>query len=308
MQRLGKALQWMRSSWRWNNRVADEVLAIRAGNSICHVAPGLGGALASWEVDGQQMFRAAAEQDIASGNIAGCASFPLVPYSNRIGFGRFDWNGRTVKIEENAISRPHAIHGVGWQEAWAPVHHGAADLTLQLDFAGDARWPWPFRAEQQIELIEDSLILRMKATNLADQIAPLAFGHHPYFDAKAASLQFSAGLFYESGDDHLPKRAIAPAGEVDFSSKRAVGASAIDNAYADWSGVARVAWEGRPYMLQITSSLSNAVLYTPKGADFFCFEPVPHINNALNRADCAMPAIEPGSAFEGHIRFTAIRV
>ncbi|MFM2021686.1 MAG: hypothetical protein RJB02_1394, partial [Pseudomonadota bacterium] len=201
MQRLGKALLWMRSSWRWNNRVADEVLAIRAGHSICHAAPGLGGALASWEVDGQQMFRAAAEQDIASGNIAGCASFPLVPYSNRIGFGRFDWNGRTVKIEENAISRPHAIHGVGWQESWAPVHHGAADLTLQLDFAGDARWPWPFRAEQQIELIEDSLILRMKATNLADEIAPLAFGHHPYFDAKAASLQFSAGLFYESGDD-----------------------------------------------------------------------------------------------------------
>jgi aldose 1-epimerase len=61
-------------------------------------------------------------------------------------------------------------------------------------------------------------------------------------------------------------------------------------------------------MLQITSSLSNAVLYTPTGADFFCFEPVPNINNALNRADCAMPAIEPGSAFEGHIRFTAIRV
>lgn len=287
--------------------MADGVLAITAGNSICHVVPALGGALASWEVDGQQMFREIAEQDLVSGNILGCASFPLVPYSNRIGFGQFEWDGRPVRIAGNPLFGPHAIHGVGWQESWALVHHGAADLTLQMDFAGDARWPWPFRTEQQIALVEDSLILRMKATNLADEIAPLAFGHHPYFDAKAASLQFSAGLFYEAGDDDLPKGAIVPTGEVDFSSTRNIGTCAIDNAYGDWCGAAMIAWAGRRYMLQITSSLSNAVLYTPKEADFFCFEPVPHINNALNRADCVMPAIEPGSAYEGHIRFTAIR-
>ena len=33
--------------------------------------------------------------------------------------------------------------------------------------------------------------------------------------------------------------------------------------------------------LRLTSSLNHAVVYTPRERDFFCVEPVSHVNNAL---------------------------
>jgi galactose mutarotase-like enzyme len=46
----------------------------------------------------------------------------------------------------------------------------------------------------------------------------------------------------------------------------------------------------------------------PDGADGFCFEPVPHINNALNLVDRepAMPIVAPGKAFNASVRFRAV--
>jgi galactose mutarotase-like enzyme len=75
-----------------------------------------------------------------------------------------------------------------------------------------------------------------------------------------------------------------------------------------WDGRARIAWEGRPLELLITSDLPAAVVYIPKGEDRFCFEPVPHCNNALNRedADPPMPVVAPGEEFTAVIRFEAV--
>ena len=42
------------------------------------------------------------------------ASFPLVPFSNRIADGRFEWDGEQIEIDPNFAPEPHAIHGVGW--------------------------------------------------------------------------------------------------------------------------------------------------------------------------------------------------
>jgi galactose mutarotase-like enzyme len=50
-------------------------------------------------------------------------------------------------------------------------------------------------------------------------------------------------------------------------------------------------------------------VYIRPDLDAFCFEPVAHINNALNRHDreSAMPVVAPGESFEASIRFRAIR-
>lgn len=278
------------------------MLAIAAGSSICTVAPSVGGSIASWEVGGQPMLRSAAPGH----DVLGSASFPLIPYSNRIGFGGFGWNGREVQLPAHPLAAPHAIHGVGWEEGWDVIAHGASSITIELEFAGDARWPWPFRATQTVEVDGESLMLSLVAINLADEPAPLAFGHHPYFDASGAQLQFAAESFYPTVENNLPGEARLPAGDEDFSSVRPVPGKLIDNIYGNWHGPASIAWTGRPRALQITSSLPHAVLYTPPGEDFFCFEPVPHLTNALNRADGDMPIIAPGGAFSGSIKFHAI--
>jgi aldose 1-epimerase len=76
-------------------------IILRAGNAECEIWPDQGGSIAHWTINGQNMFRAAnpdAARDVLP---LGMASFPLVPYSNRIGFGRFDWDGNSVQLEPN---------------------------------------------------------------------------------------------------------------------------------------------------------------------------------------------------------------
>jgi aldose 1-epimerase len=286
--------------------VSGDVLTIASGNSLCTVAPSIGGSLADWEVDGQQMLRSAKHMALATGDVLGSASFPLVPYSNRIGFARFDWNGRAIELPPHPIATPHAIHGIGWDSAWNVEAQDAHSVALALNFAGDSRWPWPFEARQSIEVTADSLKLWLSATNLANEAVPLAFGHHPYFDAAGAVLQFVARNFYPTAGQGLPGKPILPAGDTDFAEPRSVGGLLIDNIYGEWSGLAHIAWEGRRYTLEVTSSLPHAVLYTPAAEGFFCFEPVANLTNALNRDDGDIPIIAPGESFSAWIGFRAI--
>jgi len=57
----------------------------------------------------------------------------------------------------------------------------------------------------------------------------------------------------------------------------------LDNCYDGWSGPARIRDER--LSLRMTSSLQHAVVYTPPNRDFFCVEPVSHVNNALGSDD-----------------------
>jgi aldose 1-epimerase len=286
--------------------VSGDVLTIASGNSVCAIAPSIGGSLASWEVGGQPMLRSATPEALSDGDVLGSASFPLVPYSNRIGFGHFDWNARRIELPPHPLAVPHAIHGIGWESEWTVETHDSDNVMLALDFAGDARWPWPFVARQSIEVSADGLKLWLSATNLALEAVPLAFGHHPYFDAARATLSFSADDFYPTGEYGLPGKPMAPASNTDFSRLRPIGDTLIDNVYGQWKGAAQIMWEGRKYALEVTSSLPHAVLYTPPGEAFFCFEPVPHLTNALNRADGDMPVIGRDQSFSSWISFSAI--
>lgn len=177
---------------------------------------------------------------------------------------------------------------------------------LFLSHPGDHDWPWPFEAEQHIFIGQNWLELRLIAKNTHSAAVPLAFGIHPYFNSKNASLRFEAADFYPSGADNLPLEGHQIGAGNQFEHGRAVSEVDVDNLYGRWLGIARIDWEGERLALEITSDLPHAVVYTPVETDFFCFEPVPHINNAINRSDGDMPVIEPDENFVATIRFCGI--
>jgi aldose 1-epimerase len=98
---------------------------------------------------------------------------------------------------------------------------------------------------------------------------------------------------------------------LDFSKGAPVENADIDHCFTGWNGVAIISWPDKEQALGITVSreLSSAVVYIRRDLDAFCFEPVAHVNNALNRRDpeSAMPVIAAGESFEASIRFRAIR-
>ena len=279
------------------------MLRLACGTAQCDLYPEIGGSLGSWSVDGQDMLRRAGREAIAAGDPLGMSSFPLVPYSNRIGQARFEWQGEAISLRPNFAPEPHAIHGVGWQRRWTVIDNTPASATLSLAHPGDEDWPWPFLAEQHITLSEDDLHLSLSVQNLADMAVPLGFGHHPYFDAVGAALTFTAHQVWVNGDDHLPTHAIAPVGLFDLTNRSLVGDRCIDNFYSGLSEPAAIDWAGRPatLVIQHSFSLPGAVVYIPENEGFFCFEPVPHLNNALNdqSATCPMPITPPNAQFHG---------
>jgi aldose 1-epimerase len=278
--------------------------------SMCTILPSIGGGMGSWTVAGQDMLRAASPQAIRGAAPLGLSTFPLVPYSNRIANAGFNWMGKAICLTPNFRPEPHAIHGIGWRRQWAVEDATDTTASLMIVHTPDADWPWGFEARQAFSIAPDSLTITMRVRNCADHAVPLAFGHHPYFDAIGASLQFEARQVWMTGDGGLPAAPVAPSGQFDFAKPRAVHGSDTDHCYAGVKGSARITWAGRPLALDISSSpqLQAAVVYIPKGGDAFCFEPVPHINNALNLPghEPAMPVIEPGDFFETTIVMKAI--
>jgi aldose 1-epimerase len=284
-----------------------EAVELQCGSSVCNIFPSLGGSLGSWRVGTQDMLRAADPADIKAGELLGMASFPLVPYSNRIGNAQFEWNGVSHAIAPNFAPEPHAIHGVGWTRPWTITALTANSIIITLHAEADDQWPWPFRAEQHIIVEHDRLTLHLSAVNKADMPVPLAFGHHPYFDAGGAALQFAAEHVWMSGPDTLPREAIVPCSGFDFSTPAPVADRNVDHCYSGTAGPAKIAWADRRFGLDIiaSDSLSAAVVYIPASGRAFCYEPVPHLNNAINMPDCPapMPIVAPGDCIYSRIDF-----
>jgi aldose 1-epimerase len=294
-----------------NAKTKFEMVTLACGADRCDIIPALGGSIASWTVDGQPMLRAASAASIAAADPFGVASFPLVPYSNRIGNARFEWQGQRVNLVRNFPPEPHAIHGVGFERGWNVESRSADSIVLSFSHRPGAAWPWPFEARQRISLAAGALDVEMSAINLADRRVPLAFGHHPYFPREDAILQFQAQGVWLVGNDGLPSLYVKPFDKFDFTAAAPVARGDIDHCFTGWDGVARIRWPNKPLALEITASeeLRCAVVCVRNDVDGFCFEPVPHVNDALNRLDRAsgMPVIEPGKAFAANIRFRAVR-
>lgn len=283
-------------------------IELRAGEAVCEICPEIGGSITRWTIDGQDMFRRADAAAIKDRQPLGMSSFPLVPYSNRIGFGRFEWGGIDIGLTPNFPPEPHAIHGTGWTSVWSVEQSGADAIILRHRHDADAYWPWAFEAEQHIMLSPKGLVLQLRARNLSDQTVPLAFGHHPYFDSEGATLSFQAEEVWQTGNDGLPSCSEAPAGMFDFTSGEPVQGRILDNGFAGWDGKAQIHWDNRPLRLEIEADMQAAVVYVPEGDKYFCFEPVPHIINALNlpRHSPPMPMGAPGARHMHQICFKAL--
>ncbi len=93
----------------------DDVVALAAGNARVLVDAAVGGALASFTLGGIDVLR---PTPAGARDVRLHASYPLVPYSNRIAAARLDFAGRTHALARNFGDHPHAIHGVGWQRPW----------------------------------------------------------------------------------------------------------------------------------------------------------------------------------------------
>jgi aldose 1-epimerase len=287
------------------------VLTLTAGASSVVVAPELGAGLVGWMRGRTPILRRALPQASVGGDPFAMGCFPLLPYGNRMGHGRFHWLGAACILRRNFGDHPHTIHGIGWQRAWTVEQASRQSVRLRLDHRPDACWPFAFRAEVAYALTTARLTVTLQLTNQHDGPAPAGIGLHPHFPkANTPTLRFNATGAWENSADALPSRHGPVAAEWQHGEARAVASSRLDNCFTGWDGVAEIT--AGPASLRIEASDKFAMLqvFTPSWADFFCVEPVSHVPDALNRADLpveqAMTVLDAGAVLSGTIRFTVI--
>ncbi|MEO6625546.1 MAG: aldose 1-epimerase [Burkholderiaceae bacterium] len=279
-----------------------DLLTLRRGALRCHIAPALGGAIAGLWYDDIAVLRPPPRAGLF--HVRESGSYPLLPFSNRIGQARMAWEGTRHDLAPNFSPEPHAIHGVGWQRPWdvAALQADLAHLTLR--HAGDSGWPFAFGATQTLRLDTDALELDLVLTNRARHAVPVGLGWHPYFAKRPEShIGFFAAGRWEMGPDKLPTERAPVSG-------MAVGCAAldVDHCFDGWGGSVHL----HDVFLHTTlsSDLGYLVVFTHPSRDFIAIEPVSHVNNALNLAPmlgCDVHALgvqvlQAGQSMTAHMR------
>ena len=270
---------------------------LHAGALRLALRPDLGGCIAGfWHRDTPILMSAEPSSMTAS---RPSASFPLVPYSNRLGYRKFRWKGHDYTTRPNFGDNPHSLHGVGWLRPWEIVSSSVLEVVLAYAHIPDADWPFAFEARQYFTLTPQAMSVQMVFTNTSDVAQPVGLGWHPYFPKRARSrLHIELSDRWDSDATQLPTRKVAQPG-IDSD----VSHLSYDNCFEGWKGAARIRDE--KFSLQLSSSLHHLVVYTPPDRDYFCVEPVSHVSNAIHMADPAahgLRTLAPGESFEASMK------
>jgi aldose 1-epimerase len=240
----------------------------------CEIAPALGGSIAGLWLGDIAVLRSTPTKALTSARQAG--SYPLVPFSNRMGHASLKWAGTSHPLVQNNGDEPHAIHGVGWQRPWAVLEADQHFALLSYQHKADASWPFAFDTSQAFKLSVHQLEMTLSITNQSDAAAPVGLGWHPYFVKRCSSrISFKASGRWEMSAEKLPTHLLAASGlECDCAVLD------VDHCFEGWTGAVQLRDE--QLHTRISSSLQRLVVYTNQTRNFVAIEPVSHVNNALN--------------------------
>jgi aldose 1-epimerase len=292
------------------------LVELRAGASRATLAPELGGAVVRYEFNGEPILRPTTKATLASGDVLGVSSYPLVPFSNRIADATLHWKGETYRLPRYLPGQPHAIHGNGWRHAWKVVDQSPAAATVELVHSATGpsadEWPFAYRARQKFELAANDLSMTLVIVNAGEMPFPFGLGWHPFFPRNASTvLGFGAACVWQTDPTLLPARLDRVPPAWDFSVPRAVEATALDNCFAGWRAPATLRWPDRALAATVSADepCSHLVVFIPPGRDYLAIEPVTHMTDAFNRAaagerDTGTRVLAPGERFSCTMRIS----
>lgn len=260
-----------------------DALKLAAGDLQIEVAPAIGGAIARFDYvreDRRTPVLRSSPSPLRS--VLDAASFPMVPFVNRIRGGSFDFRGRTVRLEPNMAGDPSPLHGQGWLGAWQVVT--SSETEAELVFVHPAgEWPWPYEARQRFALRPDGLDTSISCRNTGDEPMPCGVGIHPYFNCGPETrIETSVSHVWTVDDQVLPVERVPATGRFDIADSPVCGRD-LDNGFDGWSGTALFGDPGWPFDIALTApGVSYFQLYSPVAGGIFVAEPVSHANDALS--------------------------
>lgn len=232
-------------------------------------------------------------------NVLEAASFPLVPYVNRVRDGSFTFRGRTVSMTPNMAGDPNPLHGQGWLNPWSVEKASGTRALLCYRHEAD-EWPWSYEARQEFLVKEAVLRICLICRNTSGETMPCGLGQHPYFPC-SANTRIETGVTHAWTIDEkvLPVEKVPASGRYDLRNRLICGQD-LDNGFGGWSGRVLMDDPAWPFELELSSPQARFFqIYSPPSGGIFVAEPVSHANAAMNAPECDWPELgfrmlEPG--------------
>jgi aldose 1-epimerase len=249
---------------------------LQLGALRLEVNPLLGGSVHGLWHNGQAILRPTPPAATHAGQTA---AFPLIPYSNRIGYKAFVWQDTHYTVLNDFDDGEHGLHGIGFMTGWQVVAHTPSSLSMRLEHPGDAHWPFAFVAEQHLTLHDHGMRVRLSLLNTDARTQPAGLGWHPYFVRRASAELEGNGVHTQwlCGSDMLPTEPLPRAG-----LNGPVAGQRLDHCF---EGGSLLGFSDEVLSVELQASSSYWVVFTPADSDFFCIEPVTHLNNAVHMVD-----------------------
>jgi len=170
----------------------------------------------------------------------GAHGTPLIPWPNRLGDGRYRFDGVEQQVGLTEPEKHNAIHGFLRWRSWRAVEHEVHRVVMHARIHPQTGFPFIIDARVAYELGDEGLVVSTTATNLSDHPAPYGCGQHPYLSPgdgliDDCTVQLDARTRILTDDEHqLPIGVEAVEGtDFDFRNGRRLGDQVIDFPFTD---------------------------------------------------------------------------
>lgn len=289
-------------------------IIMAAGPLELQLSPSIGGSISAFEwIDGERRLPV-----LHNGNGHGpsplhMASFPLVPFVNRVRGGSFTFRGTEVRMKPNLAGDASPLHGQGWLASWSVERSDEREAVLTFRHE-PGEWRWAYESRQHLRLDEGGLSITLDCRNASDDAMPCGLGIHPYFPCGPETRLDTAVTHSWTIDANvLPVDKVPAEGRLSLSERLICGQE-LDHGFGGWRGRARISDPQWPFATEFSSPTATFFqVYSPATGGFFAAEPVTHANTAMNAPEEEWPelgfeVLEPGQQMTLEVRIDVIPV
>ncbi|MGI8882322.1 MAG: aldose 1-epimerase family protein [Jatrophihabitans sp.] len=170
----------------------------------------------------------------------GAHGAPLIPWPNRLGDGRYRFDGSDYQVALTEPDKRNAIHGFLHWRPWHAAEHQDDRVVMAATLFPLEGYPFALDVRIDYHLDDAGLTVVTTATNVGEQPGPYGCGQHPYL-AAGAGLIDDCTLHLEADTRILtdPDRELPIGVErvdgtpYDFRDGRKLGDLKLDYAFAD---------------------------------------------------------------------------
>jgi aldose 1-epimerase len=230
--------------------------------------------------------------EVSYGKVSDCASYLLVPWSNRVQDAIFTFRGKEHRLKVNAADGS-AIHGIARDHPWRVESSDATHLVASFDARQGVPFPFPFSTRAEFRLDRARFSARLAVKNEGQEAMPAGFGHHPYFQRFIAGPTDGVRVEIPCAE-YFELEACIPSGEpipvdprVDFRTMRPLDPhEKLDDCLTGRRPGAPIRFaypeSGLSISLELDPLFENVVVYVPPEKTYFAVEPVTNANDGFN--------------------------